>query len=80
MVNLHPGEALRHVGVFFPAATLQTTGLNKADLQLHFIDRVAADSAMEIELSAGELAAGRLRIPEIPPLTACYFEIRTADR
>jgi hypothetical protein len=27
-----------------------------------------------------ELAAGRLRIPEIPPLTACYFEIKTADR
>ena len=80
VVNLHPGEALRHVGVFFPAAALQTTGLNKADLQLHFIDRLAADSAMEIELSAGELAAGRLRIPEIPPLTACYFEIRTADR
>ena len=40
----------------------------------------AANSAMEIELSAGELAAGRLRIPEIPPLTACYFEIRAADR
>jgi hypothetical protein len=80
VANLHPEEALRHVGVLFPAATLQTTGLSKAHLQLHLIDRLAAGSAMEIELSAGELAAGRLRIPEIPPLTACYFEITTAHR
>jgi len=80
VVNLHPGEALRHVGVFFPAGALQTTGLNKTDLQLQFVDRLAADSAIKIQVSAGELAAGRLRIPEIPPLTACYFEIRMADR
>jgi hypothetical protein len=80
VVNLHPGETLRHVGVFFPGAALQTTGLNKADLQLRFIDRLAADPAMEIELRAGELAAGDLRIPEILPLTACYFEVRTTNR
>jgi hypothetical protein len=80
VVNLHPGEALGNVGVFFPPAALQTTGLNKADLQLHFIDRLAPDSAMEIELSAAALAAGDLRIPEIPPLTARYFEVRPTDR
>ena len=80
VANLHPGEALRHVGVFIPAAALQTTGLNKADFQLRFVDRLAAESAMEIELRAGELGTGGLRIPEIPPLTACYFEVRTTDR
>ena len=52
----------------------------KRTLQLRFIDRLAAEPAMEIELRAGELAAGDLRIPEIPPLTACYFEVRTTDR
>jgi glycosidase len=80
VVNLHPREALRHVGVFFPAPVLQTTGLKKADLRLWFIDRLAVDSAMEIELSARELAAGDLCIPEIHPLTARYFEVTTADK
>ena len=80
VANLHPGEALRHVGVFIPAAALQTTGLNKADFQLRFVDRLATESAMEIELRAGELGTGGLRIPEIPPLTACYFEVRTTDQ
>ena len=80
VANLHPGEALRHVGVFIPAAALQTTGLNKADFQLRFVDRLATESAMEIELRAGELGTVGLRIPEIPPLTACYFEVRTTDQ
>ena len=34
---------------------------------------------MEIELSAESWPRG-LRIPAIPPLTACYFEIRDAGR
>ena len=80
VANLHPGEALRHVGVFIPAAALKITGLNKTDFQLRFVDRLAAESAMEIELGAGELGTGGLRIPEIPPLTACYFEVRTTDQ
>ena len=33
---------------------------------------------MEIELSAGELAAGGLRIPALPPLSASYFELTEA--
>lgn len=77
VVNLHPTETLRDVGVFFPASALQITGLNKEGLRLRLIDRLAADSAMKIELSAGELVAGDLRIPEIPPLNACYFEAMT---
>ncbi|HEX5176082.1 MAG TPA: alpha-amylase family glycosyl hydrolase, partial [Chthoniobacteraceae bacterium] len=49
VVNLHPREALRHVGVFFPRAALQMTGLNKGDFQMRLTDRLAAGSAMEIE-------------------------------
>jgi len=80
IVNLHPKEALKSVGVLLPPPALQLPGLNKADLWLQFIDRLAADSPMAIELTAGDLAGGGLRIPEIPPLTACYFEIRTAGK
>jgi hypothetical protein len=35
---------------------------------------------MEIELRAGELGTGVLRIPEIPPLTACYLQVKTTDQ
>jgi glycosidase len=78
VVNLHPKEALKNIGVLLPARALQLPGLNKADLRLQFLDRLAADSPMAIELTAGDLAGGGLRIPEIPPLTACYFEVRAA--
>ena len=77
VVNLHPAAALKHVGVLFPSSVLQTIGFNRADLRLCLIDRLAPGAATEIELSAGELVAGDLRIPEIGPLTACYLEILT---
>jgi glycosidase len=77
VVNLHPAEALPDVGISFPIRALQTTGLNKADLQLRLIDRLAAEPGMEIGLGSRELAAGDLRIREIPPLGACYFELVT---
>jgi hypothetical protein len=47
---------------------------------LELVDRLATDNTIKTSTSMAELVDRGISIPEIPPLTACYFEIKVASR
>jgi len=78
VVNLHKEITFKNVRILFPMEALDAIGIpnepSKAwEGRLQFVEHISGRTLSE---KAGEFAANRsLEIPEIPPLTPCYFEI-----
>jgi len=79
VVNLHQEITFKNVRVLFPVKAMGAIGIpiepgKAGDGQLQFVERI--ESRMTLCEKTGEFATNRsLDIPEIPPLTPCYFEI-----
>lgn len=79
VVNLHKEITFKNVRVLFPVEALNALGIPRepgkaGESRLQFVERIG--SRMTLCEKPDEFAANRsLEIPEIPPLTPCYFEI-----
>ncbi len=78
VVNLHPTTTLKEIRIVLPEAVIKLLGLDSqyrnSDLQL--IDRLAAREGITVRSTVAEASKHGIPIAEIPPLTACYFELK----
>jgi glycosidase len=77
-VNLNPTTSLRDIQIKLPEAVLARIGLMTPDrgATISVKDRLNAAPLVDAQLNAGYLRDSGLPIAEIPPLTACYLEIK----
>jgi glycosidase len=82
MVNLNTTTALKEILIRWPQDLARAIGLEPQDKQtvLELVDRLATDNTIKISTSTAEVVDRGISIPEIPPLTACYFEIKVASQ
>ena len=76
VVNLNPRETLRRVQIFLPSEALSFIGLTPSTA-LSLYDRLAVNP--DFGLAVPRLNDG-IEIPVIPPLTACFFELKTSPQ
>jgi glycosidase len=78
VVNLHPTSTLKEVHVRLPETVMASLGLASEDRQprLHVTDRLNAPPLADITLTIGFVRNSGIPIAEIPPLTACYLELK----
>lgn len=76
LVNLNPGETLRRVQVHLPAEALAFIGLAPSTAASLY-DRLAVNP--DFGLAVPRLSDG-VEIAAIPPLTACFFELKTSPQ
>ena len=78
VVNLHPTSALKDVQVRLPETAIAAIGLNSQDrgAKIRIKDRLNVTPLADVTLNAGYLRESGIPITEIPPLSACYLEIK----
>ncbi|MEY2536463.1 MAG: hypothetical protein QOG67_203 [Verrucomicrobiota bacterium] len=78
-VNLNPATALKDVQIHLPADFLKSLGLSGGDPQKEVTikDRLNVPPLADLKLNLGYLQDAGVPISEIPPLTACYLELKT---
>lgn len=82
VANLHKEIPFKDVPLLFPGESMAALGLLESETPLEtfvlqFTDRLG--NQMVLQMEADKFAIDRrLEIPEIPALTACYFEITRA--
>jgi glycosidase len=78
VVNLNPTTALKDVQVRLSEAALAAAGLSKIDRESHLSikDRLNAKPLVDATSNVGYIRESGIPIAEIPPLTACYLEIK----
>lgn len=76
VANLHGKETLCDVLVQFPAAALEVVGVQADDAKRTFTDRLEKPSSLRLKTTGQQLHEAGLIIPQLPPLTACYLELR----
>jgi glycosidase len=78
VVNLNPTTALKDVRIILPESVIKSVGLDtqprNSDLRL--VDRLAAKEGINATSTVAEAGERGIPIAEIPPLTACYFEVK----
>lgn len=73
VVNLHRGTAFKNIHIHIPPEASAWAGLQE-NAALDFVERL--DGKMTLQANAADLAKAGVVIPEITPLTPCYFEIK----
>jgi glycosidase len=78
VVNLHPATLMDDVKVRIPEETVKALGLGAMDRNSHLdlIDRIVENEADATGSTVAEAIDPGISVPEIPPLTARYFEIK----
>jgi glycosidase len=77
-VNLNPTSSLKDVQVRLPEAVTAAIGLNSQDrnARITIKDRLNVAPLADVTLNTGYLRESGIPIAEIPPLGACYLEIK----
>lgn len=76
VANLHPRETLLNIHIHLPLCALEFIGLAHDSAAL-LLDRLGpADDSPPV---AAPLGKG-VQLPALPPLTACFFELKTISR
>jgi glycosidase len=77
-VNLSPKTALKDIQIRLPEAALAPLGLMKQDRHsgLTIKDQLNPAALVDLTTDLGYLRDGGVPIAELPPLTACYLEIK----
>jgi hypothetical protein len=78
LANLNATTTLDDIRVKIPEAAIKALGLESKDRQtvLELLDRLAPKEAAAAASSIAEAMERGINIAEIPPLMACYFEIK----
>ena len=78
MVNLNPTTALKDVRIILPESVIKSLGLDSQyrNSDLRLVDRLAAKERATASSTVAEASEHGILIAEIPPLTACYFELK----
>ena len=72
VVNLHPRETMRSVGIWLPKAALDFLHVGNGSAW-RLADRLAEPPTAPIVLAIGDGNGVLVQIPQCTPLTACYF-------
>ncbi len=76
VANLHGKQTLQDVRILFPAEAVAALGAAAGDGPIEFCDRLAAQEPLRMKTTASALRENGLDLPPLPPLTACYFEVK----
>ena len=76
VANLHGRQTLRDVRIIFPPEALEALGAATGDTSIEFCDRLATQEPLRMKTAASALRESGLDLPPLPPLTACYFEVK----
>jgi hypothetical protein len=80
VVNLNPKTGVDDIRIRLPDAAIRALGLAEKDraTQLELLDRLAVRDAAAASATIAEAIDKGISIAEMPPLSACYFEIKAA--
>ena len=78
VVNLNPTTTLKDIRIILPESVIKSVGLDSQyrNSDLQWVDRLAANEGATAKSTVNEASKHRITIPEIPPLTARYFELK----
>ena len=78
VVNLNPTTALKDVRIILPESVIKSLGLDSQyrNSDLRLVDRLAAKERATATSTVAEASEHGIPFGEIPPLTACYFEVK----
>lgn len=80
VVNLNPKTGVDDIRVCLPDTAIRALGLGGKDraTRLELLDRLAVRDAAAASATIAEAIGKGISIAEMPPLSACYFEIKVA--
>ncbi len=80
VVNLNPKSTMDDVRIRLPEAAIRAVGFGQKDrnTELELLDRLAEKEAEATLATLEEAMTRGISIAEVPPLGACYFEIKLA--
>lgn len=76
VVNLHGRESLRGIRIAFSPEAIAALNAAEGDANIKFCDRLVARDPLWVTTTASALRDKGLEVPSLPPLTACYFEVK----
>jgi hypothetical protein len=78
VTNLNPTTPLKGVQIRLSDPALNAAGIKNVDRQalVNIKDRLNSKPLADVTVTAGYLRESGIPIAEIPPLTACYLEIK----
>ncbi|HJT80002.1 MAG TPA: alpha-amylase family glycosyl hydrolase [Chthoniobacterales bacterium] len=78
VANLNPTTALKDIQIRLPENILSTAGIDtpKRERQMTIKDRLNTAPLVDATLNAGYLKDSGIPITEMPPLSACYLEVK----
>jgi glycosidase len=76
VANLHGKQTLRDIRITFPPEAIAALGAATGDAPIEFRDRLAVKEPLQVKTTASALRERGLDVPPLPPLTACYFEVK----
>ncbi len=76
VVNLHRSETLPDGRVQFPASALEAIGMKGGTETVVLADRLSTTVLASLKTTGRDLQQVGLVIPELPPLTAAYLELK----
>jgi hypothetical protein len=78
VVNLNPTTTLKGIRIILPESVIKSVGLDSQyrNSDLQWVDRLTAKEGATAKSTVAEASTHGIPIPEIPPLTARYFELK----
>jgi len=78
VVNLNPTTTLKDIRIILPESVIKSVGLDSQyrNSDLQWVDRLTAKEGATAKSTVTQAGKHRITIPEIPPLTARYFELK----
>jgi glycosidase len=74
--NLHGRETLHDVRISFPPEAIRALRLAEGNVAITFQDRLASSAPTQVATTASAVRTQGLDLPPLPPLNACYFELK----
>ena len=76
LANLHGKETFHDLQIIFPPEATPAFGTVSGEAKLTLLDRLSTQKPLRLLATANGLRQNGLTVPLLPPLTACYFEVK----